>query len=240
MKPKSCTATTTGSAFDACRSRPCIASCRPVLALRLLQAVGVALLVAELQRIDRDLRQRRRRTRCRRRRSNFSRCLGADPHVVARAGDDELVRLEVLVEDHLPGIRALDPQIVRRLALAGACVIFGRTTLVSQFIDRSVAPSSCGRRRWRHGLMPGMRRARYAALADEPRERRLPAPAPARPPLRPVSPVARLSASSAVLRAHRPAPSRPRRRRRAAAIARGLLGGLDAEADARPAGRCGA
>src|SRR4051812_36212742 len=36
--------------------------------------------------------------------------------MIVRAGDDELVGLDVLVEHELPGIRALDPQILRRLA----------------------------------------------------------------------------------------------------------------------------
>src|SRR5262249_58931086 len=37
-------------------------------------------------------------------------------HVIVGAGDHHLVRLDVLVEHELPGIRALDPQILRRLA----------------------------------------------------------------------------------------------------------------------------
>src|SRR5205807_10547199 len=39
--------------------------------------------------------------------------------VVVGAGDDELVGFQVLVEDHLPGIGALHPQVVRQLALGG-------------------------------------------------------------------------------------------------------------------------
>src|SRR5262249_13194011 len=38
-------------------------------------------------------------------------------HVIVRPGNDELVRLEVLVEDHLPGFRAFDPKVLRHLAL---------------------------------------------------------------------------------------------------------------------------
>ena len=40
----------------------------------------------------------------------------AHAHVVVGAGNDELVRLDVLVEHELPGLRALDPEIFRRLA----------------------------------------------------------------------------------------------------------------------------
>src|SRR3954454_19632405 len=36
--------------------------------------------------------------------------------MIVRAGDDELVGLDVLVEHELPGIRAFDPQILRRVA----------------------------------------------------------------------------------------------------------------------------
>jgi hypothetical protein len=44
---------------------------------------------------------------------DFSR---ATAHVIVRAGNDELVALDVLVEHELPGIGAFDPQILRRLA----------------------------------------------------------------------------------------------------------------------------
>jgi len=37
--------------------------------------------------------------------------------MVVRAGHDELVGLEVLVEDHLAAFRALYPEVVRDLAL---------------------------------------------------------------------------------------------------------------------------
>ena len=47
------------------------------------------------------------------------RCVAIHAHVEVGAGDDELVGLEVLVEDHLPGLRAFDPHIVRHLALRG-------------------------------------------------------------------------------------------------------------------------
>ena len=82
---------------------------------RVLDAVGIALLVAEFQGIGSHLRQRdvvpglvvEDRFQPRHR---------AHAHVVVRAGDHELVGLDVLVEHELPGIRALDPQILRRLA----------------------------------------------------------------------------------------------------------------------------
>ena len=56
-------------------------------------------------------RTRRCRTDCASRRS------AAHAHVDSSNRDDELVGLEVLVEDHLPGLRAFHPQIVRHLAL---------------------------------------------------------------------------------------------------------------------------
>src|SRR5262249_60116997 len=37
-------------------------------------------------------------------------------HVVVRGRDDELVRLDVLVEDELPRLRTLDPEIFRHVA----------------------------------------------------------------------------------------------------------------------------
>jgi hypothetical protein len=43
--------------------------------------------------------------------------LGGHPHVIAGAGDDVVVVLEVAVEDHLAGLRTLDPEILRHLPL---------------------------------------------------------------------------------------------------------------------------
>src|SRR6185295_10367737 len=81
----------------------------------ILDAVDIFALIAKLERIGRHFRQRdvvpslvvedRFQPRGR-----------AHAHVIVRAGDDELVGLDVLVEHELPGIRALDPQILRRLA----------------------------------------------------------------------------------------------------------------------------
>ena len=85
------------------------------LGARVLETVGVAALVAELERIDRDRRHRdvepglavEDRLQPRHR---------AHAHVVVRARDDELVGLDVLVEHELAGLRTLDPEIFRRLA----------------------------------------------------------------------------------------------------------------------------
>ena len=90
------------------------------LGARILEAVGIFALVAEFQRIGGDLGQRdvvpglvvEHRFQPRHR---------AHAHVVVRAGNDELVGLDVLVEHELPGLRALDPEILRRLAAAGCC-----------------------------------------------------------------------------------------------------------------------
>ena len=73
------------------------------LAARVLEAVDVAALVAELQRIDRHVRDRdvepglavEHRLEARQ---------GAHAHVIVRAGDDELVGLHVLVEHELAGL----------------------------------------------------------------------------------------------------------------------------------------
>ena len=85
------------------------------LGARVLQAIGVAALVAELQRIDRAGRHRdvepglavEDRLQPRHR---------AHAHVVVRARDDELVRLDVLEEHELAGLRTFDPEILRQLA----------------------------------------------------------------------------------------------------------------------------
>ena len=83
-----------------------------------LEAVGVALAVAELERILRHLgdgnlgilaavEQERQPL------------LRVDAHVIVGARDDELVGLEILVEDHLPRLGALHPEVLRQLALGG-------------------------------------------------------------------------------------------------------------------------
>src|SRR5262249_53896384 len=87
---------------------------QPGARARILDAVRIALLVTEFQRIGRDLGkgdiepglvveyrlQPRHRTHA---------------HVVVRPGNHELVSLDILVEYKLSGIGALDPQILRRL-----------------------------------------------------------------------------------------------------------------------------
>ena len=85
------------------------------LGARVLDAVDIFALVAKFERIGRNFGQRdivpglvvEDRLQPRHR---------AHAHVVVRAGNHELVGLDVLVEHELPGIRALDPQIFRRLA----------------------------------------------------------------------------------------------------------------------------
>ena len=85
------------------------------LGARVLEAVDIAALVAEPQRIDRHVRQQQvfvlavveDRLQPRRR---------ADAHVIVRRRDDELVGLDVLVEDELAGLRTFDPEVLRRLA----------------------------------------------------------------------------------------------------------------------------
>src|SRR5262249_21991713 len=47
----------------------------------------------------------------------------AHAHVIIRAGDDELVGFQVLVEDKLAGLRAFHPQILRHLALEEAAYL---------------------------------------------------------------------------------------------------------------------
>ena len=92
-----------------------IASCRAGLDAVLLQPVGVALDVAKFQRVGRRLRHRQlfefavveQRGEAR---------LGGDRHVVAGARHHHEIGLEILVEDELAALRALDPQVFRRVA----------------------------------------------------------------------------------------------------------------------------
>ena len=64
-----------------------------------------------------------------------SRWRGGHAHVIAGAGNDELVQFEVAVEDHLAGLRTLDPQILGDTSrLLRRLRIFGRTTLLIQLI----------------------------------------------------------------------------------------------------------
>ena len=84
------------------------------LGLRLLEAIGVALLVAELERILDDLGVFQGLVFALVE-EIFQPFLGRDLHVVAGSRDDELVGFEVLVEDHLAGLGILDPQIFRHI-----------------------------------------------------------------------------------------------------------------------------
>src|SRR4029078_9769574 len=85
------------------------------LGARVLEAIEIPPLVAELQRIGRNLRQRdgeagfliEDRLEAGHR---------AHAHVIVRAWDHKLVRLDVLVEHKLTGLRTFDPEILRRLA----------------------------------------------------------------------------------------------------------------------------
>ena len=145
MKSKSKTATTTGMPSiwpwaTAMASSSCVR-----LALRLAQAIGVALAVAELQRIARHLGQldagvvalvEQR----------LEALHGAQPHVMVAVRADPQVGFEVAVEDHLAAGRAFVPEVFRHLGLrVTSARSFGRTKLVSQFMSPSRPPaaSSC-------------------------------------------------------------------------------------------------
>src|SRR5581483_6016041 len=86
----------------------------PGLAARVLDAVGIAPLVAELERVDLHLGHAdvepgaavEHRLEPRRR---------AHAHVVVGRRDDELIGFDVLVEHELAGLRTFDPEIFRRL-----------------------------------------------------------------------------------------------------------------------------
>ncbi len=87
----------------------------PSLGAGVPQSVGIAPLIAEFQRVGRDLGYRdvypgfavEHRFEARRR---------AHAHVIVGDRDDELVCLDILVEDELPGVGAFDPQILRHIA----------------------------------------------------------------------------------------------------------------------------
>ena len=88
------------------------------VALGGLEAVAVALAVAELQRIWSHIAHRHD--------LEFAAIeemlqplVRIHAHVMVGAGNDELVGLEVLVEDHLPGVGAFDPQIFGYVPLGG-------------------------------------------------------------------------------------------------------------------------
>ena len=124
---------------------------------RILEAVDVAALVAEFERIDGHRRhadidpglavEHRLEARLR-----------PHAHVVVRSRDDELVRLHVLVKDELARLRTLDPEIFRHIA-AGQEVADLRPHDVGDPVhDTSPNPSS---------VMPGHSRSKngVASLA---------------------------------------------------------------------------
>jgi hypothetical protein len=84
---------------------------------RLCRTVGIFLRIAELQRVLRHLGLRQGLELAAVEKVDQAR-LGRHLHVVARGGDHPLVLFEVLVEDHLAGFGALDPEIVGNLAAA--------------------------------------------------------------------------------------------------------------------------
>src|SRR6266446_4800898 len=87
----------------------------PRLGAGVPQSVGIAPLIAEFQRVGRDLGccdvypgfAVEHRFEPRRR---------AHAHVIIGDRDDELVCLDILVKDELPGVGAFDPQILRHIA----------------------------------------------------------------------------------------------------------------------------
>ena len=93
-------------------------------ATRIFQAIGVAALVTELERVRRHFRKMDR--------GELSVVEdGLQPgrarhaHMIVGPRNDELVRLQVLVIDHLPGLGALHPEIVRHVLLAKDVPDFG-------------------------------------------------------------------------------------------------------------------
>ena len=84
--------------------------------LGILEALGVTAAVAELERVVRN-RPHRHALVLAAVEEVLQAHIGRHAHVIVGARDDELVGLEVLVEDHLPGLRALHPKIVGDLAL---------------------------------------------------------------------------------------------------------------------------
>ena len=118
MKSKFMTATTAGRPSTVPRAASS-ASTVLVRALRVLQAVGVLLLVAEAERVDRRLGHLQPGPAALVE-ERPEPVLGTDPHVEAAVRADPLVLVEVAVEDHPLAGRALVPEILRHLRLARA------------------------------------------------------------------------------------------------------------------------
>ena len=86
----------------------------------------------------------------------------AHAHVVVRAGHDELVGLEVLVEDHLASLGAFHPQIVRHLALRREEAAYLRADNVVDPIH-AYWPLNQPRRLARRACLPGAGQGRMAS-----------------------------------------------------------------------------
>ena len=89
---------------------------RPGLGAGVAETVGIAALVAEFERIDRRVGDGNRLP-LRIVEEVLEALPRRHPHVIAGAGDDVVVRLEVAMEHHLAGLGALDPEILRHLPL---------------------------------------------------------------------------------------------------------------------------
>ena len=208
--------------------RPPIVPCATIdgvalagLGLGFLQAVGVALAVAEFQRVG-SLLGSSMRWYCRRRTAAPGAALRRRPHVVAA------MRADAQVAPRARGGRSsarIGAHLSQRLSGTSPCAtsawILGRTKLVSQFMARRLS-------RW-----PVDRRARamhaVGQLAHQ--VQHAPRPARRRGPCRPRRDWRRCA---------RPAPSRPPRRRRPCATAAACCRRRGCRSRRRPAGRCGA
>ena len=113
MKAKSCTGRRSAGPRSCRRVEDGVV--QPGLGAGVLQPVGVALLVAELQRIDGDLRVVEQLVLAVVE-EELQPLLGRDPHVVAGDGMTNWLLLEIPVEDHLAGLGTLDPEVFRHLA----------------------------------------------------------------------------------------------------------------------------
>jgi hypothetical protein len=98
-----------------------------------LETLGVLAAVAEFQGVLRHLLHRHLEIRPVVK-EMLETLMRGHAHVVVGAGDDELVGLQVLVVDHLPGVGAFDPHVLRHLA-------FGRRQQAADFrADEIVDP----------------------------------------------------------------------------------------------------
>ena len=190
MKSKSCTAATSGTPSTV-PAPSMTASSRPVLALRRLQPLGVAPLVAEAERIDGDGGRGQRLPFARRRRTAGAACAhrraGGSRSPERRTGSppDPCGRPSRRSRGHLTQRFSGVSRLVHRPR------IFGRTTLEIQFTPKTPIPPPSAARRARPAQAPSRSRPplqRFSASPGSPRR-----------------------GSS---RSPRRAPSRPRRRRR--------------------------